>query len=134
MQIKIIDGQPFIAINNGKRKSVLTLTEATDEAHRHIHEAGEIIANLLNAENETQRQIQASVLSGEDTSQLRTELEEIHQEISDHKRDQQTAQATIDGVINLLDSGAAETIRRTDTARLNELLTPFNNAIKEYQA
>ncbi len=134
MQVKIIDRQTFIAMKNGKRESILTPAEATAEAHSQIKIAGEIIASLLNAENETARKIQAAVLGGEDATKHRTELAEIQHEIKDHERDQRTAQATIDEVINLLDSSAAEAIRQADTTRLNELITPFNNAIKEYQA
>lgn len=117
-----------------KKRGLIPIAEATAEAHSQIKVAGKIIASLLNAENETERKIQAVVLGGEDATQLRAELEEIQHEIKNHKRDQRTAQTTIDEVVSLLDSSAAEAIRQADATRLNELITPFNNAIKEYQA
>lgn len=134
MKLKIIDGLPFISTRSGNRESIQTPAEVTNDAHRLIGEANQVILGLRNAYHEAQQRIEAAILSGEDAAKLRAEQAAIRDEIADHERDQLEAFNRIGEVSTLLDTHLADVIRKGDKARLNQLLTPFNNFTKKYQA
>lgn len=134
MELKIIDGLPFITTRIGKRDTIQTPTEVTNDAHQLIDAANQIILGLRRAYQEAQQRIEAAIMNGEDTSKLRAEQSAIHEEVADHERDQREALSRIGEVTTLIDTHAAESIRKADKASLNQLLTPFNNFTKEYQA
>lgn len=134
MELKIIDGLPFITTRVGKRDSIQTPAEVTNDAHQLIDATKQIILGLRRADQEAQQRIEAAILNGEDASKLRAEQSAIREEIADHERDQLETFNRIGEVTKLIDTHAAESIRKADKDRLNQLLTPFNNFIKEYQA
>ncbi len=134
MKLKIIDGLPFISTRSGNRESIQTPAEVTNDAHRLIAEANQAILGLRNAHQEAQQRIEAAILSGEDTAKLRAEQSAIRDEIAYQERDQLEAFNRIGEVSTLLDANLAETIRKGDKARLNQLLTPFNNFTRSLQS
>lgn len=134
MKLKIIDGLPFISTRSGNRESIQTPAEVTNDAHRLIGEANQVILGLRKAYQEAQQRIEAAILSGEDTAKHRADQSAIRDEVADHERDQLEAFNQIGEVSTLLDTHTAEVIRNGDKARLNQLLTPFNNFTRSLQS
>ena len=133
MELKIIDEQPFIVTRSGKHEAIHTLTDITKSAHQSIHEANQVIIDLRSAEQEMQKRIESAVLNFDDASQHRTDLNDIRANIEGNTRDIEAVQARIVEARNLIDRHVAETIRRADKDRLNALLIPFNDTLKEHQ-
>lgn len=134
MELKIIDGLPFITTRIGKRDVIQTPAEITDDAHQLIAAANQIILGLRRTHQEAQQRIEAAIMNDEDTSTLRAEQSAIREEIADHERDQLEAFNRIGTVTELIDTHVANGIREADKASLKQLLTPLNNFLKEYQA
>ena len=126
MRIELIDGQPFLTIRGGKKSFTTTPAEATQAAHERIAAASAIIAQLRQAANAIQSQIESAVLAGEDARHHRSELDAIRHEINDHERDTLEALATIGEIAELVDHHHAALITRSDESRLAATLAQFN--------
>jgi hypothetical protein len=134
MKIQLIDGQPFIATRNGKRETIQTLADLMNDAHQIIRAANRVINGLRSAEQDAQKQSEGAVLNLVDASPHRSELLAIRAEIANHERDIREAHSGMIEARSLIDQHAAATIRQADKDRLNQLITPFNNTLKEHQA
>lgn len=131
MEIRIIDGKMFIASRTGKRELVQPPAEATADARARIAQAEGCIASLRQSEATAQAWLESVVLAGTDATKSRAELGAIHEEIDGHERDASEAQAIIREVTALIDTHAAAGIREAAKRRLSDLLTPFDQALKE---
>ena len=126
MELKIIDGQPFIVSGHGKKAAIQTPEEATQAAHDQINAANQIIIGLRRAAQVVQERIETSVLNGDDARSHRAELDAIRQEIADHERDMLEAFSTVGEIAELIDQSVAAAIRQTDEISLAESLARFD--------
>lgn len=131
MEIRIIDGKTFIASRIGKHELIQSPADVVAGARARIVQAEGCIAALRQSEAAAQTWLEAVVLAGTDATKSRAELGAIHEEIDGHERDASEAQAIIREVTALIDTHAAAGIREAAKRRLSDLLTPFDQALKE---
>lgn len=134
MTLRIIDGKPFIEQRIGKQKSLLTPDELTTDSNRRIKEAGNFIRQLQTALQATQQRLEAAVLSGDDQTKIRIEIDAINDEIDSHARDRQEQVEFVAHVDSLLNRYIADAIRKADAARIIEQTKPFDHFLKEHRA
>lgn len=134
MEIRILDGQPFIVSRAGKRELVQSSTDLAADARARIAQAESCIASLRSAEAQAQAGLEAAALAGDSTTGARAELAAIQDEITSHEGDASEARALIREATALIDTHAAAGIREADKRRLADLLAPFDQALKEFHA
>ncbi len=130
MELRTIDGKPFIATRQGKRETFLPPEQVIANAQQEVASASAIIASLRDQEQATRSRLESALLSLEPTSQHRLDLAAIQEEIKAHQRDADQARALIAEVDELLLHHSAEQIRREDAERIADVLKPFTQFLK----
>ena len=130
MEMRTIDGKPFIATRQGKRETFLPPEQVIANAQQEVASASAIIASLRDQEQATRSRLESALLSLEPTSQHRLDLAAIQEEIKAHQRDADQARALIAEVDELLLHHSAEQIRREDAERIADVLKPFTQFLK----
>ena len=130
MEMRTIDGKPFIATRQGKRETFLPPEQVIANAQQEVASASAIIASLRDQEQATRSRLESALLSLEPTSQHRLDLAAFQEEIKAHQRDADQARALIAEVDELLLHHSAEQIRREDAERIADVLKPFTQFLK----
>lgn len=131
MELRIIDGLPFIVQRHGKKEFTRTPEEVADLERRAISDGQAAIADChIDAESIRQR-IESALIAGEPTADLRAELVAVTEQ-TDGFTDQVAESAeTIRTVWKLIDSHTATAIRQAHVSRLTTLLAPFDNILEK---
>lgn len=132
MQIRIIDGQPFIVERQGKRESVLPPSEVVAAAHKCMDDAKAMLEGLDRSEKETQARLEAALIGAESTTPIRAELGAIDELKHDQQRELSDAQSVIRQVPQFLDQYKTSLIRQADSERIQALAKPFTDFLKEH--
>lgn len=132
-QLKVIDGQPFIATRVGKRDQLQPPAEVISAAHKRITDAKTMLTSLAVSRAEQQDRLEDVLLGGGSTKGARKELETIAELESDQVREIDHAIRDIDEVERLVDDHRAEQIERADIATTVALCQPLDDFLKENQ-
>jgi hypothetical protein len=131
IELKLIDGEPFIAVRNGRREATMTPQEAIAQAREGIAEAGAKLRSLAAQQDDLRARIQEAVFFDEPTADLRAELLDLTREseasratADRHRQDIQQINATVD-------RHHAEQLQRQHAAHLAELVEPYTAILKE---
>ncbi len=131
MELRIIDGQPFVHTKAAKRDVFQTPLQVIADAQQRITQAGQVIEALRQSEQMVQRRLDTATLAGESTESIQAEIAAIDREIRDAERDVTEAHGAINQVYELVDTHAAQVIQQADGARLQAALQPFATFLQE---
>lgn len=131
MEIRLIDGTPFIVTSHGKRESLFSPAEARIAEQKEIDEGKAHICQLDRAVAIIRQRIEAELLDAIDTSASRQELAALDEEVHSIQRDVDTASKRLKNIDVMIDQHAAAAIQIAADARLAALIQPFDTIIKE---
>lgn len=131
MELRIIDGQPFIVSHAGKRELIQTPAEAKAAEHMEIEETRARIGQLDTTISTVRLRLESELIDGVDTSATRAELAALGEEIHAFQRDIDAAGKRIKQVDALIDQHATASIEQADKAKLESLVAPFDKILKE---
>lgn len=133
MELRIIDGQKFIARRDGKREVIETLAEAALHFRAAADATEHEIDRLRNEAAAVHARIEAALLTGEPTRISRDELAELNDRIDTATtRHGESLDATRQIWLKA-DSHDAALIESADRQRITELTSPFDELLKAYQ-
>jgi len=131
MELRIIDGQYFIASRSGKKESVLTPAEAKQVEQIAIEESKAWIAQLDIAIGSARRRLELELIDGVNACATRDELSALGGEVHGFQRDIDDAANRIKQVDRLIDQHTASSIQQADAAHLAAITAPFDTILKE---
>ena len=131
-ELRMIEDELFVVRHVGRKEKVLTPAEAIAEQQDLAAEAEAELAANAAVEANLAAQLDAAILAGESTADLRTELDALRETISGLRQNIANAQAAARQVVALIDGREADAIRQADQNRLSAVTAPFDNALKEF--
>jgi len=133
MELRFIDGQPFIVTRIGKKKTLLTPGQAVAVEQQTIIEREAAIAACRTDADSVQQRLDAALLSGEPSRPLRDELVAVNAQVDALVEIIGEARDNIKSVWRMVDGHEAEAILRADKARLASLTTPYDELLESFQ-
>jgi hypothetical protein len=130
MELRIINGQPFIVTRSGKREISAPPATVITQASSRIADATALLSSLAQAQAIQQAAIETALLAGQPTAPARSELASITELAHDQHREISDAQADIARVNQLLDQHHASEQRQADAAAIAALCQPFSDFLK----
>lgn len=134
IEIKLIDGAPFVVVPDGRRDRLLTPQDATGEALTAISAAERRLRELAEAENDLHSKIQEALVAGELTADSRARMNLIRTEGAALRSQIDVHQATINGIREALTRIAAERIAAEHADHIARIVAPYDAALKEHTA
>ena len=133
IELRQIDGQPFIVTRQGKKEYTRTVAEQIAIEERELASCMASIADAQTAALECQKLIEGALLSGESAATHRTNLAAANEHINGFTTDAGEARDAIRTINDLVIQQAVEVIRQADADRLNALSLPYAEILKENQ-
>ena len=132
MRLEIIADEKFIAVQHGKKETLLTPGQAVAAQHRIIDEKELAISTCRKDAASVQQRIEDALLAGEPTRPLRDELVAISEQEDALKEIVGEARDAIHAIWNLCDEHDAAQTRQADKSRLAALIAPYEELLKAY--
>ena len=133
MELQIISDEFFIITKCGKKEIVRTPGKAVSDEHRIIAEREAAIAGCRIDTVAVQERIEAALLAGDPTKELRAELD-AHIDVQDGLvSDIGEARDRIREIWNLVDEHTADQIAQADKAKFDALIAPHDLALENFK-
>ena len=133
MEIRILDGKPFIVTRKGKHELVSTPEAVTAAQQAYIASASAALNALRHREQAAQQTLEAAVFAGASSAPARLDLAAVLEEIQGFERDITHARSAIAQVSALIEFHAANRIRQADATAVAELIQPFTDFLKDHK-
>jgi predicted transposase YbfD/YdcC len=133
IELRQIDGQPFVITRQGKREFIRTVAEQIAIEERELASCMASIADAQIAALECQKAIEDALLNGETAVTHRAQLAASNEIISGFTHDAGESRDCIREIYRMVDGHAVEVIRQADADRLNALSKPYAEILKENQ-
>ena len=130
MELRIIDGKPFIVTRSGKKETTYQPGDVVTTARQRLKDAREMTTSLEGSTAEAQRGLEAALLQGKPTAAFRAELAQIKELQADQAHEIVDAEGDIAMVGQLLDHHRATQIRLADADAIAALLKPFTDFLE----
>ena len=131
MELRIIDGKPFIITRRGKAETATPTADVVAQARLRIQDAKHMLASLEQSKAEAQTSLEAALLKGEPAAPYRAEIANITELARDQAHEISDATADIEGGHQVLDHYKATQIRLADADALAALIKPFDNFLRK---
>ena len=130
MELRIIDGKPFIITRRGKAETATPTADVVAQARLRIQDAQHMLASLKQSKAEAQTGLEAALLKGEPAAPYRAEIANITELASDQAHEISDATADIASVHQVLDHHKAAQLRLADADALAALVKPFTDFLE----
>ena len=132
MELRFIDGQPFIVTRIGKKETLLTPGQAVAAEHCIIAEREAAIAVCRTDADSVQQRLDAALLSGELSRPLRDELVAINEQVDALMDLAGEARDNIKAIWRMVDEHEAAIIAQADQDRIATLTNPYVELLRSY--
>lgn len=133
MELRIIDGQPFVITRAGKKETATPAAEVVATSRQRLKDAREMLVCLEQSTGDAQRGLESALLRGEPTATFRAELANIAELVSDQQLEITDANGDIAHIHQLRDQHAATQIRLADADAIAALIKPFTDFLENQQ-
>lgn len=130
MELRLINGQPFIITRVCKKETATPAAEVVSAARQRISDATAMLTSLDQSAAEAQTGLEAALLKGQPTAPHRQELENITELMADQRQEKSEAASDISIIHQLLDQHAAVQIKLNDQAAIDALVKPFTDFLE----
>ena len=131
IELKMIDGQPFIVTRQGKKEFVRTVAEQVAVYEKEINDCRASFDDAHYSAALAQQAIEAALLSGESCTAHRAQLADATELASRFHDDGLEARQAIKQIFALVDAHAAAAITQADAEHIAAILKPYDLILKE---
>ena len=130
IELKVIDGQPFIVTRSGKKEFVRTVAEQVAVYEKKIRDCRASADDANYRASLARQAIEVALLSGESCTAHRAELAAAEELATRFTNDGREANRAIKQIFALVDAHAAAAITHTDAEHLAALTAPYDLILK----
>jgi hypothetical protein len=131
MELKMIDGRPFIVQRQGKKEFTRPPGAVVEILNREITDGMTAIAEARDAASDVHLKLEAALLNGESTVTLRAQIAASAEVIDGFTDDVGQARDAIRQVWKLVDGYKADLIRKADADRLQSIANSYSDILME---